>query len=123
MRGFDEAEIVDDRSTARFIAAKHEFILDPVNELMEKLKQHLNELVKSSNGVIKRYYLFGEDNVDESRRYPKRKRKFNPSSEDKSIYLGGIHVGYIIPAVPWLSTKAWEGIGVALNTVPKHNEV
>jgi len=45
--------------------------------------------------------------------------KFNPTSEDKSIFVGGIHVGYVKMTVPWLNAKFWSGLGIGFDNMPR----
>ena len=126
MRNFGESEVVDDREDARFLVEQLDFISDRGNHIISKLRPKLDHIVENSNGVLKGYHLF-DDGLDPyeggSRRYPRRQLKYNPSPEDKAIFLGGVQVGYMISQIPWLNTRTWNGMGIALNNVPKTLEI
>jgi len=126
MRNFGESETVDDREDALFLVQQQKFINDRSNHIISKLRPKLNHIVENSNGVLKGYHLFddGPDPYEDgSRRYPRRQLKYNPSPEDKAIFLGGVQVGYMISQIPWLNTRTWNGFGIALNNVPKTVEI
>ena len=44
--------------------------------------------------------------------------KFNPRPEDKSVYVAGVHVGYVTSTLPWLNPKYWMGLGMQLDNLP-----
>jgi hypothetical protein len=100
------------------LVKKHEFIFNPANGVMSKLKSEMENYVKDSNGFFK-LDLFEDNGTRGNGRYPKRsdkRRKINP--EDKSIYVGGMHVGYLQSTVPWLNPDTWKGLGLKLDTIP-----
>ena len=75
--------------------------------------------------MLKGYYLFDDEPQQYfgGGKYPKRKMKYSPAVEDKAIYLKGIHVGYMLSAIPWLHPVSWKGIGIKLDNIPDANEL
>ena len=58
------------------------------------------------------------------RRYPKRLRDYQPQPENKTIYVAGIEIGFMISNVPYLHADAWKGTGVPMsNVVQKANSI
>ena len=69
--------------------------------------------------MLKGIELYENNGTFGQGKYPKRgdkKRKIN--AEDKAIFVGGIQVGYLISAIPWLNPVTWKGMGLKLNTIP-----
>ena len=113
----------NDINEVQHLIKKHEFIFNPENEVMNKVKAEMGNIVKNSNGMLKGVYLFKDHGTfGDGKQYPKRernpdkKRKINP--EDKAIFVGGNHVGYLISNVPWLNPNTWKGLGLKLETIP-----
>ena len=111
---------MDDREDAEFLVKKYNFITDQTSEVLEKIIPKLEELADKNKGVELKLFDMNENH---SGRYPRRKMKFQPTSEDKSIFVGGIHIGYVKMNIPWLHPKYWSGFGIGFDNMPRHLEL
>ena len=128
MRNFKKTKVRNDAEEAAYISYTHKFVTDPQNHLLSELKPKLEKQVEMSKGLLKGFHLFDDHGHQEkfgNGKYPKRnkKMKFSPQVEDKAILCAGIHVGYMLSAIPWLHPSSWKGLGIALDNIPDQAEI
>ena len=91
-------------------------------EIQSDFLPKLKKIITESFGRIEDYYIYPQHRPGGleliydygQRRYPKRLKEQVRKPEDRSIYLNGVEIGFVITRVPYLHTQVWPGQGINL---------
>jgi len=67
-----QPRVYNDHREAEHLIKKHEFIFNPENHVLSKLKSQLEEIVKQPNGMFSKVDLFEDHGTFGQGKYPKR---------------------------------------------------
>ena len=96
------------------------------NEIIPKLR----EAIKNGPDRFREYHLWEDYDPEVRKRVAKQqsggmtlrdrnKKPYEHRFGNTPIMYGGIQIGMMIARVPWLVPTAFEGLGLALNILPK----
>lgn len=86
--------------------------------IAEKVIPRLKSIIRRSEGRYSNYVLWPEFQIgyeppsDEMR--PKRNKQNQIKIGDIPLEIGGVSIGKIELAIPWLNPAAWSGLGLPL---------